>query len=140
MKLKVQKVETWAAPIEDKPGALASSLAALAKAGADLEFVIARRAPDKPRTGVVFLSPVKGAGAVRVAKEKGFRKTEHLHGVRIEGTNRPGQGAAMVQALADGGLNLRGFSAAALGSKFVAFAGLDTDADASRAVKLLRAL
>jgi hypothetical protein len=47
-------VETWAAPLEDKPGGLAEKLSALADAGVNLEFVIARRASDKPGTGVVL--------------------------------------------------------------------------------------
>ena len=140
MKLKVEKIDTWAAPLEDKPGALATKLDTLAKAGVNLEFVIARRAPDKPGTGVVFVTPIKGAVAIRAARGKGFQKTERLHAVRVEGPDRPGQGAAVIQALADGGLNLRGLSAAALGKKFVAFIALDAEADAAKAASLLRAL
>ena len=140
MKLKVQRVDTWAAPLEDKPGALATKLGALAKAGVNLEFVIARRAPDKPGTGVVFVTPIKGAAGSRAAREVKFQKTDRLHTVRVEGSDKPGQGATVIQALADGGLNLRGLSAAALAKKFVAFIALDTQADATKAVQLLRKL
>ena len=48
MALKVQRVDTWAASLEDEPGSLAAKLEALSSAGVNLEFVIARRAPDKP--------------------------------------------------------------------------------------------
>ncbi len=41
MALKVDRVDTWAVSIEDKPGGLASKLSALAAAGVNLEFVIA---------------------------------------------------------------------------------------------------
>ncbi len=140
MKLKVEKIDTWAAPLEDKPGALAAKLDSLARARVNLEFVIARRAPDRPGTGVVFVSPIKGTAGIRVAREKGFQKTQQLRAVRVEGPDKPGQGAAVLQALANGRLNLRGLSASALGRKFVAFIALDTEADAARAVKLLRAL
>ena len=42
MKLKVETIDTWAAPLEDRPGALAAKLDPLAKAGVNLQFVIAR--------------------------------------------------------------------------------------------------
>jgi len=140
MKLKVERIDTWVASLEDKPGALAAKLEALAKARVNLEFVIARRAPDRPGMGVVFATPVKGAVAIRAAKGNGFRKTKELCTIRVEGPDKAGQGAAVVQALADGGLNLRGLSAAALGKSFVTFIALDKQADAAKAVSLLRKL
>ena len=54
MKLDITRVDVWAAGIEDQPGGLAQKLDALAKAGANLEFLIARRAPEKPGTGVLY--------------------------------------------------------------------------------------
>jgi hypothetical protein len=139
MALKVQKVDTWAASLEDKPGSLASKLDALAKAGANLQFVIARREPERPGTGVVFVTPIDGA-AVGPAQAAGFQKTDSLHTVQVQGSDRAGQGAAMMQALANGGLNLRGVSGAAIGSNFVGYVALDTEQDAAKAVKLLSAL
>lgn len=140
MSLKVQRVDTWMAPLEDKPGGLAEKLDALAGAGANLEFVIARRAADKPGTGVVFVTPIKGAAAVRKAQETGFDKTESIHTVRIEGADKRGEGARIAQALAEKGLNLRGLSAAAINKKFVAHIALDSAADAAKAARVLRGL
>ena len=57
MDLSVERVDVWAATIKDQPGGLAKILAPLAEVGADLEFAVARRAPDKPGTGVVFVTP-----------------------------------------------------------------------------------
>jgi hypothetical protein len=48
MELLVERVDVWAATIEDRPGGLAMVLGALRDAGANLQLVIARRAPDKP--------------------------------------------------------------------------------------------
>jgi len=48
MDLLVERVDVWAATIQDRPGGLAEVLDALRQAGADLQSVIARRAPDKP--------------------------------------------------------------------------------------------
>ncbi len=67
MALKVSRVDVWAAGLKDKPGRMADKLAALADAGANLQFVIARRAPDKPGTGVVFVTPLKGAKQLKAS-------------------------------------------------------------------------
>ncbi|GAB4314520.1 MAG: hypothetical protein Kow0059_06360 [Candidatus Sumerlaeia bacterium] len=134
----VQRVDTWVGEIEDKPGALAAKLEALAAAGASLEFAIARRAPDKPGTGVVFLAPIKGARALKTAAAAGLCKAANLHTVRIEGPDRKGLGAAITRAVADAGLNLRGFSAAAIGKKAVIYLALDTTQAASKAAAAIR--
>ena len=138
MPYSVRKVDVWAAEIDDRPGGLAEKLAALAKAGASLEFIIARRAPDKPGRGVVFLTPIKGAAQKRAATEAAFNTTSSLQSVRVEGPDRPGLGTKMTRALADAGINLRGVSAAALGRKSVAYFAFDSADDADNAVKLLK--
>lgn len=140
MALQIQRIDTWASPLEDKPGSLAGKLAALSQAGVNLEVIVARRAPDKPGTGVVFVTPIEGAARVRAAREAGFQKTDSLHTIQIHGPNKRGVAAAIAQALADAALNLRGMSGAAIGSKFVAYVALDTAAEASKAVRLLRGL
>ncbi len=137
MAFKVERVDTWAARLEDKPGSLAGKLNALADGGVSLEFVIARRAPDKPGTGVVFVASIKGAGT-RAARKAGFQKTGSLHTVRIEGPDKRGQGAKVTQALAEEGLNLRGLSAAAIGAKFVAYIAVDSATEAAKAMRALR--
>jgi len=130
MGLKVSKVEVWAAPIEDRVGGLVHKLAPLSAAGANLEFVIARRAPEHPGKGVVFVAPLAGEEQVRGATDAGFLPADSLHSVRIEGPDRPGLGMMMAKALADAGVNLRGLSAAAIGRKFVCYLALDTADDA----------
>jgi len=138
--MKTQRVTTWAAAIKDQPGGLAGKLTALAVAGVSLEFLIARRAPEKPGTGVVFITPVEGAKQGRAAKAAGFRKAGNLHTVRIEGDDKPGLGARLTQAFADQDLNLRGFSAAAIGNKFVCHVAVDSEADAAKAARIVRSL
>jgi hypothetical protein len=130
----------WAGSIEDRPGGLAKKLAALAEAGAQLEFVIARRASEKPGTGVVFLTPLTGAAQIRAAKRVGLAKTKSLHSLRVEGPDQPGLGAKMTEALAQAGVNLRGLSAAAIGRRCVVHLALDSAADAAKATRLLKRL
>ena len=138
MKLNVSRVDVWAASIKDCPGGLSAKLAALAQAGASLEFEIARRSPEKPGTGVVFLTPVKGAAQIKAAKNNGFTKTDSLHSVRIEGPDKPGLGARLTQEVAQAGINLRGLSAAVVGKKFILFLALDSSSDAGKAIRLLK--
>ncbi len=138
MAYSIRKVDVWAAEIDDRPGGLAEKLEALAKAGASLEFIISRRAPDKPGKGVVFLTPVRGAKQTRAAIDAGLGTTDSLHSVRVEGPDRPGLGTKMTRALADAGINLRGLSAAALGRKSVSYFAFDSADDAANAIKLLR--
>jgi len=138
MAYTVKKVDVWAGEIADRPGGLASTLGALQRAGGNIEFVVARRAPDKPGTGVVFLTPVKGAKQKNAAQEAGLSTSESLHSVRIEGPDRPGLGLKMTEALAAAGINLRGLSAAALGRRAVAYFAFDSAADADNAIRVLK--
>src|SRR5271157_715644 len=98
----VEHVDVWAATIEDRPGDLAHVLAALREAGADLQFIIARRA--EPGKGVVFITPLQGDREIAAAAEVGFNVAHTLHSVRVMGFDRPGVAAELTQKLADGGI------------------------------------
>ena len=140
MKLNVSRTDTWAAMIDDRPGGLARKLAALADAGANLEFIIARRAPEQRGSGVVFVTPLRGAKQVKAAQAAGFQKTESLYSLRVEGADKPGMGAKLTEALARAGINLRGLSAAAIGRRHVTHLALDSAKDAAKAVTALKKL
>lgn len=140
MKLNVNRTDTWATMIDDRPGGLADKLAALAAAGGSLELIIARRAPEQRGSGVVFVTPLKGAKQIKAAEAAGFQKTESLHSLRVQGTDKPGLVAKLAQALADAGINLRGLSAAALGKRQITHLALDTAKDAAKAAAVLKKL
>jgi hypothetical protein len=138
MALKVTKAEFWVGDIPDRPGGLANVLKTLSDAGANLEGVIARRQPDKPGKGVVFLTPLKG-GKVRTAGRSVKLKTvPTVAGLRVEGPDKPGTGERLTRALAEAGISLRGVSMMSLGSRFVAYFGFDSSDDASKAARILR--
>jgi predicted amino acid-binding ACT domain protein len=138
MAYSIKKVEVWAGEVADRPGGLADKIDALSGAGANLEFVIARRSPDKPGTGVVFVTPIKGTKQKRAAESAGLGTTGSLHSVRIDGPDKAGLGTKMAKALADAGINLRGISAAALGRRAVSYFAFDSAADAENAVRVLK--
>jgi len=137
METIVERVDVWAANIEDKPGGLAGVLAALRDVGADLQFIIARRAPQEPGRGVVFVTPLQGDREIAAAAEVGFNVTQTLHSVRVVGRDRPGAAAELTQKLADGGINLRGFSASVLGNQFIAYIAVDSLDQADKAIGIL---
>lgn len=140
MKLKVTRTDVLAAAIADRPGGLAGKLAALSKAGANLESVVARRSPERKGKGVVFVTPITGSAKLRAAKKAGFKKLPKMHSVRIEGNDSRGVGAKITGALAKAGINLRGLSASGQRGRFVAYLSCDSAATANKAVRVLRSL
>jgi hypothetical protein len=138
MEQLVEKVEVWAAMLEDKPGALANKLAGLAEAGADLEFVIARRTHDKPNKGIVFVTPIRGDREVEAATGLGFTVSKSLYTLRVQGDNRPGIGALLAEKVGKAGINLRGFSGSVIGTQFVVYLGFDSEANLKKAQKVLK--
>ena len=137
MAFEITRVDVWAGEIEDRPGSLTSKLEAVMRAGANLDFVIARRQPDKPGTGVVFLAPLHGSEQTRAAEDAGLQKATGLRSLRIVGPDRPGLGAVITKTLSNAGLNIRGLSAAAIGECCVFYIAFGSDADAIRATQVL---
>ncbi len=140
MAIKASRNDVWMSVIDDRAGGAAEKLEALARAGADLEVVFARRTPEHPGQGVLFAGPIEGAKVKRAAEEAGFKRAENIHGVRVEGSDKPGLGAKLARCLADSGISFRGIQAEVIGKNFLSFIALDSEEDAAKAVKALRKL
>lgn len=140
MALEASRIDVWAAGIKDVPGAAAEKLVALAEAGASLEMVYAGREAHMPEGGIMVVAPIKGTALIRAAKKAGFAKSDWKYFVRVAGPDKKGRGAEMTKALAEAGLNLASMSASAIGKKFVCYLMLDTAADATKAVRVLKKL
>jgi hypothetical protein len=138
MAYAVTRVDMWIGRIEDKVGGLNDKLAALADAGANLELVIARRQRHVPGKGVVFLGPITGTKVKKAAQAAKLRKASDLVALRVEGTDKQGEGSRITRTLAEAGINLRGVSSMVQGNKFVAFFAFDSAADAAKAARVLR--
>ena len=138
MDMLVDRVDVWTASIADKPGGLSRTLKGVYEAGADLDFVIARRAPDKPGTGAVFITPIRGDREIEAASTLGFNLTSSVDSVRVEGDNVPGAAVNIADLIANADINIRGFSAAVIGPRYIAYIGFDNAADADRAAKILQ--
>lgn len=140
MAIKVSRNEVWTATIDDRAGGAADALDSLARAKVNLEMVFARRTPENPGKGLLIVGPIRGAKAVKAAQAAGISRSETMHGVRIEGGDKPGLGAQITRALGDAGISFRGLLANAIGKKFISFIALDSADDAARAVALLKKL
>ena len=138
MALKVSKAEVWTTTIEDRTGGAADKIEPLTRAGANFEFVFARRTPEQPGRGLCMVAPVKGKKVVAAATATGFTRALDITALRVEGSNKAGSAARMMRALADAGISFRGLSAAAVGTKFVGHVAFDNAGDAERAAKVLK--
>jgi len=138
MNLIVERSHVWVAGYQDSPSGLAQVLGILRDAGADLDFILARRDAEHPGRGVVFVTPLRGDHEVAAAAEAGFCVANSIHSVRIQGQNEPGLAAVIAQKLADADICARGMSAAELGTRFVMYIGFNDEADAERAVEVLQ--
>lgn len=136
MPYTIKKVDVWAADIPNRPGTLARILDAVSEAGAQLEFMIARRVDD--RTSRVFVAPLKGAKQQRAGTAAGLARAQGMHSLRIEGPDRAGLGAKITQAVANDGINLRGASAAAIGRKAVFYLAVQSEKQLKDAMRAAR--
>lgn len=140
MKFKVGRAEMWSATIDDRAGGAAAVLDPVTKAGANFEFVLARRAPEQPGKGLLFVLPVKGAKVLKAAREAGLGRAAGIHTVKIEGADKPGTSAAIAGALTSAGISFRAISAAVIGKKFSGYLALDSAEDAAKAASVLKKL
>lgn len=136
--LTVERRDAWSAPVEDRPGGMKEKIEALAVAGADLDFLIARRLHDGSNKGLVFLTPIEGPRQQMAAERLGFKRTESLHSLRVQGADEPGIAYRVLAALADQQINLRGVSASRQGREFVMFIAFDTCREMERAEARLK--
>ena len=134
----VERESVWSASLMDKPGGLSNILKCLDEAGVDLDFIIARRAPDEPGKGIVFISPLRGDREVRAASTLGFAISNSIAALRVEGENEPGAAARLTDLIADAEINMRGFSGAVVGRRYIAYIGFDSPGDANKAASIIQ--
>jgi hypothetical protein len=137
MGFKLERVHIWSGEIADKAGGMSSKLAPLAEAGANLEYILTKRQPDRPGTGVLYVAPVTGPSQVRAARLAGLAEAHDTVVLRVEGDNEAGMGYRLTQQWALAGINLQGLTMAVLNTKFVGFAVFDSASDANRAAQIL---
>jgi hypothetical protein len=137
MGFKLDRVHLWAGEVPDEPGGVAGKLALLAQAGANLEFILTRRSPNKPGTGILYVAPLTGPGQIRAAKSAGLAESQDPILLRVEGDNAAGLAHKVTQQWALAGISLQGLTMCVMADKFVGYAAFDTVADSNRAAAIL---
>jgi hypothetical protein len=95
------------------------------------------RIPGQESRAVVELAPVTGRRASAAAAAAGLAPSP-IPTVVVEGDDAPSVGLAQSRALAAAGINIAFLIAQALGRRYSAVFGFETQADADRAVALLK--
>jgi len=127
MAISVKKITLWRREMDDRPGTLAGVLAPVAGAGASLRVVMAYRYPEPAGRAAVELAPVTGRKA-----------TAAIGALLVEGDDRPGLGQTLSNALGQAGINLHFLMALVSGRRYAAVFGFGSDADADRAVPIIK--
>jgi hypothetical protein len=137
MRATIRKVTVWHKEIDNHSGALAELLKPLAEAGADLQAVIAYRLPGDDTKALVEACPVSGRKTTQAAQVTGLAPASAPI-LLVQGDNRPGLGHVIAKALGDAGINLSFLVAQVVDGKYAAAVRFENDADASRALGVLR--
>ena len=138
MAFEISRVDIWSGELEDRPGALASTLAKIMMlAEADLDFIIVRPRPDKPSRSVLYLAPIEGPEQIKAAENAGLHKSASIHAVRLVCPDHPGLAAGIAGTLAQADLNITGMSAAAKRGVAIAYLRFATNEDADAAMEVL---
>jgi hypothetical protein len=137
MAITLKKITLWRKEVDNKPGALADTLALLAQAGTDLQAVMGYRYQGDQGKAAIELHPVSGKKAIEAARSAGLAASP-IPTVLLQGDNRPGLGHTIAKALGDAGINLGFVLAQVVGRKYAAVFGFENDSDAAKAIALIR--
>jgi hypothetical protein len=137
MPVTVRNISLWRKEIENQVGTLARTLQPVTKAGINLRVLMGYRYPGEGTKAAIELYPIAGKEAAAAASEAGLSATS-IPTLLIEGDDRPGLGLAIAQAIAGVGINMTFFVAQALGRRFSAVIGFESEADAKTAAPLIK--
>lgn len=135
MAISVRKTSLWRREVDNTPGTLARSLQPLAEAGNDLDIVMGYG--TGPNKAVIEIAPISGKRSIATAERAGFNEAR-VPAIVVTGDNRPGLGHAFARAIADSGINVSFLVAHVVGNKFSSVFGFESEADADRAIPLIK--
>lgn len=137
MPITVKKITLWRAEVDNKPGALASTLEPPAKAGADLKVVMGYRHPTAEGKAAIEVFPISGKKAAAAAGVAGLSPAA-IPTLLVEGDNKPGLGYTIAQMIAAAGIDLAFFVAQVIGRRFAAVIGFATEDEAKKATPVIK--
>src|SRR5215469_197652 len=137
MAVTVKKAVIWRKEIDNRPGMLASTLEPLSEAAADLQVIMAYRHPGGTDKAAIELHPVSGRKSVAAAKTAGLAPSD-IAALLVQGDNRRGLGHALTKAIGDAGINLSFVMAQVVGRRYSAMFGFENEADAAKAMPVIK--
>lgn len=137
MAVTVKTISFWRKEVENQVGSLAQTLEPVAKAGANLQVLMGYRYPGEEAKAAIELYPIGGKKATAAASEAGLTASS-IPTLLVEGDDRPGLGVAIGQAMSAAGINMTFFVAQAIGKKFSAVLGFESEDDAKKATPLIK--
>ena len=137
MPVTVKNISLWRKEIENQVGTLARTLEPVTKAGTNLRVLMGYRYPGEGTKAAIELYPIAGKKATAAASAAGLSATS-IPTLLVEGDDRPGLGLAIAQTIAGAGINMTFFVAQAVGRRFSAVLGFESEADAKTAAPLIK--
>jgi hypothetical protein len=98
---------------------------------------MAYRYPGGENKAAIELHPVSGKKSVAAAQTAGLTPSS-ISTLMVEGDNRSGLGHAIARAIGDAGINMSFVMAQAVGRRYSAVFGFESEADASKAASLIK--
>jgi hypothetical protein len=135
--LAIKKIMLWRAEVDNRLGALATTLEPVAQAGVDLKVVMGYRHPGAEGKAAIEVFPISGKKATTAGGAAGLAATE-IPALLVEGDNKPGLGYSVARAIAAAGINMAFFVAQVIGRKFAAVIGFETEDDARKAMPAIK--
>ena len=137
MPITVKSISLWRKEVENQAGTLAHTLEPVTKSGANLQILMGYRYPGEGTRAAIELYPVTGKKASAAASEAGLSASSSPT-LLVEGDDRPGLGLAIAQAMSGAGINMTFFVAQAVGRRFSAVLGFESETDAKTAAPLIK--
>jgi hypothetical protein len=137
MPVTVKIISLWRKEVENQVGTLAHTLEPITKAGANLHILMGYRYPGDGTKAAIELYPIAGKKMTAAASEAGLSAST-IPTLLVEGDDRPGLGLAIAQAMSGAGINMTFFVAQAVGRRFSAVLGFESEDDAKKATPLIK--
>lgn len=137
MPVTVKNISLWRKEVENQVGSLAHTLEPVTKAGANLHVLMGYRYPGEGTKAAIELYPIAGKKMTAAASEAGLSASS-IPTLLVEGDNKLGLGFTIAQAIAGAGINMTFFVAQAVGRRFSAVLGFESDAGAKTAAPLIK--
>ncbi len=118
MPVTVKNISLWRKDVENQVGTLAHTLEPVTKAA-------------------IELYPIAGKKATAAASKAGLSASS-IPTLLVEGDDRPGLGFTIAQATSGAGINMAFFVAQAVGRRFSAVLGFESEDDARKATPLIK--